>query len=223
MLPDDQCSMVSCPTVREALSARLDGEPPGMPADALDRHLAGCAACSRWAEAAAAVTRRARLAPAPQVPDLTVAVLTALPRELPGAGAAARARLADAAVRLALLAVAVAQAGLAWPALASGAAAMSAPVHVAHETGAWNLAVAAAFLAVAAAPRLAAGGLPFLATFAALLVPVTVADLAAGHVHADRALAHLLLLAGVVLVATVAWRGRCRRAAAPVRGLGVPA
>ena len=29
---------------------------------------------------------------------------------------------------------------------------MSAPVHVAHETGAWNLAVAAAFVAVAAAP-----------------------------------------------------------------------
>jgi predicted anti-sigma-YlaC factor YlaD len=215
--------MASCPTVREALSARLDGEPLGMPADALDQHLAACAACARWAEAAAAVTRRARLAPAPAVPDLTAVVLTALPRELPGVGAAARTRLADAAVRLALLAVAVAQAGMAWPALTSGVAAMSAPVHVAHETGAWNLAVAAAFLAVAAAPRLAAGGLPFLATFAALLVPVTLADLAAGHVHLDRAIAHLLLLAGVVLVATVAWRGRPRRPARAVGRLGVPA
>jgi predicted anti-sigma-YlaC factor YlaD len=215
--------MASCSTVREALSARLDDEPLGMPEAALDQHLSGCAACARWAEAAALVTRRARLAAAPQVPDLTSAVLAALPRELPGAGAAARSRLADMAVRLALLVVAAAQAGLAWPALASGAAAMSAPVHVAHETGAWNLAIAAAFLAVAAAPRLAAGGLPFLATFAALLVPVTLADLAAGHVHADRALAHVLLLVGVVLVATVAWRGRRRRAAASVRGLGVPA
>jgi predicted anti-sigma-YlaC factor YlaD len=215
--------MASCSSVREAVSARLDGEPLGMAEDALDQHLAGCAACAGWADAAAAVTRRARLAAAPEVPDLTAAVLTALPRELPGVGAAARSRLADAAVRLALLAVAVAQAGLAWPALASGAAAMSAPVHVAHETGAWNLAVAAAFLAVAAAPRLAAGGLPFLATFAALLLPVTLADLAAGHVHADRAVAHLLLLAGVVLVATVAWRGRRRRSAPVVGRLGVPA
>ena len=60
-------------------------------------------------------------------------------------------------------------------------------------------------------------------SFAALLVPVTLADLAAGHVHADRALAHLLLLVGVVLVATVAWRGRRRRVAGSVRGLGVPA
>ena len=215
--------MVSCPTVREALSARLDGEPLGMPAQALDQHLAACAACAEWDEAAAVVTRRARLAEAPQVPDLTAAVLTALPRELPGAALAARSRLVDTAVRLLLLAVAVAQGGLAWPALTSGAAAMSAPVHMAHETGAWNLAVAAAFLAVSVAPRLAVGGLPFLATFAGLLLPVTLADLAAGHVHADRAVAHLLLLVGVLLVATAAWRGRRRGHARAVRGLGVPA
>jgi predicted anti-sigma-YlaC factor YlaD len=160
------------------------------------------------------VTRRARLAAAPPVPDLTAAVLTALPRELPGVAAAARSRLVSSALRLALLAVGVAQAGVAWPALASGTAAMSAPVHMAHETGAWNLGVAAAFIAVAAAPRLAAGALPFLCTFAALLVPVTIADLRAGHVPADRALVHLLLLAGVALVVTVAWRGRRRRATA---------
>jgi len=211
-----------CPEFREAASARLDGEPLGMPARALDQHLATCAACSAWSEDAARVTRRARLAPAPPVPDLTAAVLAALPRELPGAAVAARSRLAGTALRLALVAVAVAQAGLAWPALASGTAAMSAPVHMAHETGAWNLAVAAAFLAVAAAPRLAAGALPVLVTFTALLVPVTVADLGAGHVHADRAVAHVLLLIGVVLVGAVAWRGR-RRTVRAVRRLRVHA
>jgi predicted anti-sigma-YlaC factor YlaD len=200
-----------CQTFREAISARLDGEPLGMPVRALDEHLAGCAACAVWADDAAAVTRRARLAPAPPVTDLTATVLAALPRELPGAAAAARSRLAGAALRLALLAVAVGQAGLAWPALTSGTASMSAPVHMAHETGAWNLGVAVAFLAVAAAPRLAAGALPFLGTFAALLIPVTLADLLAGRVQADRAVAHLLLVAGVFLVAIVAWRGRRHR------------
>jgi predicted anti-sigma-YlaC factor YlaD len=213
---------MQCPDFRAAVSARLDGEPLGMPDRALDDHLARCAGCSAWAADAARVTRRLRLAPAPEVPDLTAAVLEALPRELPGVAAAARTRLADAALRVLLLAVGIGQAGLAWPALASGAAAMSAPVHMAHETGAWNLAVAAAFLAVAAAPRLAAGALPVLVTFTALLVPVTVADLGAGHVHADRAVAHVLLVAGVLLVGAVAWRGR-RRTVRAVRRLRVHA
>ena len=202
---------MQCPLFRAAISARLDGESLGMSERALDSHLAACAACADWADGAALVTRRARLASAPPVPDLTLAVLEALPRELPGVAAAARARLVTTALRLALLAVGIAQAGLAWPALASGAGAMSAPVHMAHETGAWNLAVAVALVAVAALPRLAAGTLVFLGSFVAFLAPVTFADLAAGRVQPDRVLAHLLLLAGTALVGTVAWRGRQRR------------
>jgi predicted anti-sigma-YlaC factor YlaD len=208
---------MQCPAYREALSARLDGEPLGVPERALDQHLAACPACAAWADDAVLVTRRTRLAAAPQVPDMTARVLQALPRELPGAAAAARARLAETALRLALLAVGMAQAGIALPVLADGSGAMSAPVHMAHETGAWNLALAAAFLAVAAAPRLAAGALPFLGTFAVLLTVVTVQDLAAGHVHAGRAVAHLLLIAGVLLVSAMAWRVRRRAAGARVR------
>ncbi|NEK60641.1 hypothetical protein GCU56_22550 [Geodermatophilus sabuli] len=214
---------MQCTPYREALSARLDGESPGLPVGDLDAHLATCPACSSWARAAELVTRRARLAAAPAVPDLTAAVLGALPRELPGTAAAARARLTGAALRLALLAVGVAQAGFAWPALSTGAAAMSAPVHMAHESGAWNLGIAAAFLAVAAAPRLAAGALPFLGTFGVLLTVLTVSDLGAGHVHADRAVAHVLLVSGVALVATIAWRGRRRRAVPALARGRVPA
>jgi predicted anti-sigma-YlaC factor YlaD len=214
---------MQCPVYREAVSAGLDGEPLGVPARELEQHLTACADCAAWAEDATLVTRRARLAPAPIVPDLTASVLAALPRELPGAAAAARARLAGSALRLALLAVGVAQAGIGWPALASGAAAMSAPVHMAHETGAWNLALAAAFLAVAAAPRLAAGALPFLGTFAVLLTAVTVSDLTAGRVMLDRAVAHLLLVAGVLLVSAMAWRGRRRRPATAAVRERVPA
>jgi predicted anti-sigma-YlaC factor YlaD len=205
-----------CEPFRDAVSARLDGEVLGMPVADLDAHLARCAGCTRWGLAAAGATRRARLAPAPPVPDLTAAVLAALPRELPGAAVAARGRLAATALRLGLLAVGVAQAGLAWPVLVTGPGAMSAPVHLSHETAAWNIAVAAALLAVAAVPRWAAGALPFLGSLAALLVPVTVTDLGAGHVHADRAVAHLLVLAGALLVAVVAWRSRRRPAPAAV-------
>ncbi|MDT0278428.1 zf-HC2 domain-containing protein [Blastococcus goldschmidtiae] len=212
-----------CTPFREAISARLDGEPLGMSTDALERHLGSCPDCAAWSERAALTTRRARLASAPVVPDLTGAVLAALPRELPGVAVAARRRLVDTGLRLALLAVGVAQAGIAWPVLVTGPGAMSAPTHMAHETGAWNLAVAAAFLAVAAAPRLAAGALPFLLSFTALLVPVTLADLGAGHVHADRALTHLLLVAGVALVSAGAFRARRRRVHGVPVGQRVPA
>jgi predicted anti-sigma-YlaC factor YlaD len=207
---------MQCTPYREAISARLDGEPLGMPARQLDAHLATCPGCAAWADAAAVVTRRARRAPDAPAPDLTEAVLAALPdprhRE-------ARARVLLDMLRLALLAVGVAQAVLAWPAMAYGGGAMTAPMHMTHETGAWNLAVAAAFLAVAAAPRLAAGALPFLGTFAALLTVLTAQDLVAGLVPVERAVGHLLLLLGVALVAVTAWRMRRRRPApAAVRG-----
>jgi predicted anti-sigma-YlaC factor YlaD len=203
---------MQCTPYREAISARLDGEPLGMPDRDLDAHLAACPGCATWASAAAALTRRARLAQ-PPVPDLTAAVLAALPdpRRVD-----ARRQVLQELLRLALLAVGVAQAVLAWPTLAFGGGAMAAPMHMTHETGAWNLAVAAAFLAVAAAPRLAAGALPFLGTFAALLTVLTADDLVAGRVPVERAVGHLLLLAGVVLVAVLAWGRRRRRSTAAV-------
>jgi predicted anti-sigma-YlaC factor YlaD len=200
---------MQCSTYREALSARLDGEPLGIPARALDDHLAACPACAAWAAEAADLTARIRRAPAPAAPDLTAAVLATLPPDLAGAGEH-RGRLVTTGLRLALLVAGVAQAVLAWPTLAFGGGSMAAPVHMTHETGAWNLAVAAAFVAVAALPRLAAGALPFLGTFTALLVPLTTGDLIAGRVPPERAVGHLLLIAGVVLVAVMAWRGRRR-------------
>jgi predicted anti-sigma-YlaC factor YlaD len=61
---------------------------------------------------------------------------------------------------------------------------------------------------VALAPAWASGSLPFLGAFTALLLASTVRDLGAGQVHVDRALVHLLVLAGVVVVALLAWRRR---------------
>lgn len=205
---------MQCDQYREALSARLDGEPLGMPEPELDAHLDACGRCATWADAAAAVTRRVRLAPAPPVPDLTATVLAARPAPR----VAVRVWTLGTLLRLALVAVGLGQVLLAWPSLAFGSGAMHAPLHMAHESGAWNLGVAAAFLAVALAPRLAPGALPFLGTFAALLTAVTADDLLAGRVPPDRALGHLLLLAGVVLVAATAWRGRTRRPRAVARG-----
>jgi predicted anti-sigma-YlaC factor YlaD len=198
---------VSCDPFRDALSARLDGESPGMDTARLEEHLAGCPSCRDWQEAAAEVTRRARLEPAPRVPDVTAAVLAALP-----AVARPVRRWVDAGLRLALVAVGAGQLAVGLPTLTGSAgAAMSASAHLTHETAAWNLGLAACFLVVAARPRLAAGSLPFLLPFTAVLGWVTVGDLGAGHVPAERAAVHLLLVAGAVLVSLLALRGRTAR------------
>jgi predicted anti-sigma-YlaC factor YlaD len=44
--------MHSCERYREALSARLDGEHPGIAEDLIDAHLVGCADCRAWVTAA---------------------------------------------------------------------------------------------------------------------------------------------------------------------------
>ncbi|GAB3352116.1 zf-HC2 domain-containing protein [Modestobacter lapidis] len=208
---------MTCEPFREAMSAQLDGESPGMPAARVDEHLTGCAACRNWQQAAAEVTRRVRLVPAPRVPDVSAAVLAALPAGSRGI----RRRWVDAGLRLALLAVGAGQLAVALPALTGGAeAAMSAPPHLVNETAAWNLGLAACFLVVAARPRLAAGSLPFLLPFTAVLAWVTVGDLGAGHVHVERAGVHLLLVGGAVLVGLLALRGRTG-SGGPV-GAGVP-
>jgi predicted anti-sigma-YlaC factor YlaD len=171
----------------------------------VDEHVDSCAACRGWAEAAAEVTRRARLVAAPPVPDVTAAVL----ERLPAVARRPRRHWLDAALRLALLAIGAGQLGVSLPAFSGGD--MSAPVHVAHETGAWNLGLAACFLGVAVLPRLAAGALPFLLSFTGVLSWVTLRDLAAGHVPADRAVGHLLLVGGAVLVSVLALRNRAPR------------
>lgn len=201
---------MQCVQYREALSARLDGEPPGVPAGELDRHLRDCPDCASWYATASRVTRLVRVAAAPAVPDLSDRILAA--------GAAAgvlgpppwwRRLRAPAAGRLAgilraaLAVVAIGQAAIGWPALALGADTMQAPMHVAHESGAWNVAVGVALLAVVRRPRYAAGLLPLLAAVVAALAVTTMSDLAMGQVHPDRFAQHSFLVAGLLLVAAI--------------------
>lgn len=60
---------VDCSVVREALSARLDGEPDDVPAAEVDTHIEHCAECRGWDTAAVELTRRTRSGLAPRAPD----------------------------------------------------------------------------------------------------------------------------------------------------------
>jgi predicted anti-sigma-YlaC factor YlaD len=187
---------VGCDQYREALSAELDGEPHGVPEDALSGHLSGCSACREWFGRAARVTRLVRLAPAVPMPDLAPGVLAVLP------ALSARRRRVFTGARAALVMVAFLQALLAWSGALTGQDDM-ATGHVAHEVGAWNLALAVAFLMVATRPKAADSLIAPVGVFVTVLAVVAASDAAAGDLALGRLLGHLLVGTGLVLLVTI--------------------
>ena len=198
---------MKCDRIREAASARLDGEPIGMSATALDHHLTSCLDCARWLEAATRVTRQARLGAA-EVPDLAERILAE--PVLPARRVLRRRRL----LRLALAVVGAVQVGIAAPSLFGGSIELAMSVHAAHENAAWNVALGAAFLATAMRPQRAAGLLPGLAVFVGVLAALSIRDVASGAVAVGRLATHLGIVAGLALVYALA---RAERALPPQR------
>jgi predicted anti-sigma-YlaC factor YlaD len=198
---------VRCDRFREAASARLDGEPIGMSATALDHHLATCPDCAGWQEDATRLTRQARLSTL-EVPDLaeTITADVVLPTRR-----VLRRRLL---LRLALVLVGAVQLLIAIPAVGGTGVGMTMSVHAAHEGAAWNIAIGVAFLAAALTPRRAAGLVPLLGTFIVVLVALSVHDLAAGMVPVDRLLTHVAAVIGLLLVLAL---DRAERALPPWR------
>ena len=196
---------MNCARFREAVSARLDGEPLGLSAASLDAHLEACPDCAAWAEAAAAVTRRGRLDVRP-VPDLSDEIVSriALPTR--------RVMRRRHALRIALALVGLAQLAVGIPALAGHSIGMVMSTHSAHEAAAWNLAIGVAFVAVASLPRRAAGLIPLLTTFLVVLGILSARDFAAGRVTADRLATHAVALLGLLLLVAL---DRAERALPP--------
>ena len=188
---------MECDRAREAISARIDGEDPGVPDGALDAHLAGCAACRAWQQRAHVTTRRARLGGPFLDRDLTGQVLAAIPV----APAGRRLRLG---LRGALLAAALAQLAITVPLLILGHDHDAGP-HAAHELGSFDLALAIAFAIGAIRPALSAGLAWTCAIAAAGLAGTAIADLIGGQaIGADEA-QHLVVVAGAVLLI---WQSR---------------
>ena len=197
---------MECDRAREAISARIDGEDPGVPGGALEAHLAGCDACRNWQQRAHVVTRRARLGGPFLDRDLTGQVLAAIPP------APARRRL-RLAVRAALLAVALGQLAITVPLLILGHD-HNAGAHAAHELGSFDLALAIAFVVGAIRPPLSAGLAWPCGIAAGGLVGTAIVDLIGGQtIGADEA-QHLIAAAGAALLVWQARTGAGRAAAA---------
>ncbi len=184
---------MKCETVREALSARIDGEAEPIPADMTDRHLGTCSACRGWYRSAETLRRTMILQTAPPVPDLTAAITADLPP----------ARRAPQLARAALAAVAVAQTGVALAQLfGSGTSGHGAFMmgHMTHESAAWNLAVGIGLIWAALRTRTAAAQLPMLSVFVGALTAASLLDLIRGDVTAARLATHIPVLVGVALL-----------------------
>ena len=186
---------MECDDCREAVSARLDGEPEPVPAARTDRHLAGCAACRAWQQQAIELTRRLRVRPAGGQPRVAERVLV---RVWPSPSRPAAGR----GWRVVLAAVAVAQFGLGAAQVAGWHAGMrpAAPMrgdmsaHLFDESTAWNIALSVGMAWVAWRTRAAAGMLPVFGGFLLLLTGFCVRDAMAGEVTGVRLAEHGLLV-----------------------------
>jgi predicted anti-sigma-YlaC factor YlaD len=189
---------MECVEAREAISALLDDEEPITDPVELSAHVADCHECSVWRERAHTVTRRARLAPAQPAPTADQALLTAI-RVQAGARSTGWPSL-HTGIRIGLVLTAIAQIVIVTlPALIFGPD-RGTPMHVAHEMGSFDLAIALGFLVVAWQPG-RARGMHLLVAAAALLLTVTaVVDLAAGRTSLSDEAPHVLVLAGWVLM-----------------------
>jgi predicted anti-sigma-YlaC factor YlaD len=186
-------SFVKCELVREAASAMMDGEATPVPELQVAHHLQRCPACAEWQRRAQLVSRQARVTAAPQVTDLVDLVLAAARRD------ARAGRQRDWPVRAALVAVAMLQLAVSVPILILGHD-REAPLHVAHEMGAFNAALALGLLAAVWRPFRAEGMLPLVGAMALLLCVTAGVDLAAGRTSVQDEAPHLLCVVGWLLL-----------------------
>ncbi|KOV87918.1 zf-HC2 domain-containing protein [Nocardia sp. NRRL S-836] len=206
-MADNVC--VDCYTCREALSARLDGEPGGAPADVVDAHLETCTSCQVWHDDAAALTRTLRVRPATPVPDLTAAILDVAPPVVPPAPRGWTPRLLLGGVAVAQLTLGMAQVVGSTGASAHGGHTSGVDSsHLFNESTAWNLAIGLGLLWTALRPRATSGMLPVVSAFVAVLVPYSASDLLSGTATVGRVFSHALLVVGLGLLALVHFGNR---------------
>jgi predicted anti-sigma-YlaC factor YlaD len=183
--------MTHCARVREALSARIDGEQPGLDEPSITTHLERCGACRAFEARLAATGRSLRVSPAPEVPDLTAPILQAIT-----ADAHPRGEAHDGFLRVVLAVIGVLQLALSIPALVLGDDA-SLPVHTARHLGSFGVALAVGFLYVAWKPSRISGLLAVMTALVACLVATSVADIVAGNTPALTESQHLAEVVGV--------------------------
>jgi predicted anti-sigma-YlaC factor YlaD len=174
----------------DAISARADGEQPGIDDRLVDAHLSGCAPCRAFAVAVDGSRRRALLAPATPMPDLS--------RRVTRMNAMADRASRWGVVRALLAVVAIEVIVFAAPALLLGEGETDA--HDARHLGAFSVAYGIALLVVVVRPSRARAVFPVAAFLAGALLVTGLIDLLSGVAPWDGEISHVPEILSVVLV-----------------------
>ncbi len=185
--------------IRHAISARLDGEDPGFDEASIYGHLASCPDCRAFAHDTEQLHRAVRLAPAPEIPDLTPGILAAIGAETVQDATRAEDGETQHALRWILFAIAVTQIAIAIPALLFGADA-GLPVHTARHIGSFDVALGVGFFYAAWKPSRIPGLLPVVAALVICLVGSSLLDVASGNTAALGEAQHALDFVGLAVV-----------------------
>ncbi|MGD9999418.1 MAG: zf-HC2 domain-containing protein [Ilumatobacteraceae bacterium] len=182
---------MDCDAWREAISASIDGESPGVDQRLLDAHLARCSDCRQFRDLGELSRRASLVQPAAPMPDLARQV-------------SRRAALADRAsrwsiARALLTVVALDIIAFSLPALVLGDE-QNTSTHSARHLGAFTAAYGVGLLVVVVRPARARTMLPVAMVLAGALVITAIVDLASGHVPLIGETQHLPEVLSVLLV-----------------------
>ncbi|HLS00002.1 MAG TPA: DUF2275 domain-containing protein [Mycolicibacillus parakoreensis] len=217
---------MKCAVVREALSARLDGEQQPLLPPGIDAHLQSCSQCRGWLVGAAAQTTKLATASARRAPDLTDQILATV-RTRAASTASLWWRGALIAVGVGQIVVAAAQiGGLDFGMVHTEGHGAATGAHLLHESTAWLVGLGVAMIAAGIWTVAAVGVAAVTGAYAVALIGYVAVDAASGQVTAARALSHIPILVGLVFVLLVVRdrfgpprrRGRDREAADPLLG-----
>jgi predicted anti-sigma-YlaC factor YlaD len=199
----------SCADVRLTLSARLDGEDPLLPSEAIGRHLDGCVSCGAWLVGAQRVEEVMRSA-GRIAPDLSALVLASVAADRARSAAGSLPVAAGPVTRPALTLptllrwciglIAVAQLISAVPILVGILVGDAHGLHASREMASFDVAMAVGFLLAALRPAQARTFMPVAFILAACLAMTSTIDLINGTTLFIHEVSHLVAIAqGVML------------------------
>ena len=195
--------MVTCDRWRDAISADLDGEDPGIERRLVDAHLSRCPACRSFAASAGLGTGRPVELVGVDGVDGAADSPADLPRQVARLAAIADRAATWSIVRALLAVVAVDILVFSLPALVLGDE-QETSAHAARHLGAFTVAYAVGLLVVVVRPARARTMLPVAAVLAGALLVTAVVDLANGRVPLVDEAQHLPEVLSVVLVWLIA-------------------